>query len=85
MKISQPHSTPDCVLLLRHAQGTPPWVCSPSLPMMIITNAGSTNTAHHHWQLTLVSALLREGAWVTRPERPKGAKDEVKVARRATN
>ena len=30
------------------------------------------------WQLSLVSALLREGAWVTRPERPKGAKDEVK-------
>ena len=28
-------------------------VCSPSLPMMIITNAGSTNTAHHHWQLSL--------------------------------
>ena len=23
------------------------------------------------------------GAWVTRPERPKGAKDEVKEARRA--
>ena len=23
--------------------------------------------------------------WVTRPERPKGAKDEVKPARRATN
>ena len=30
------------------------------------------------WQLSLVSALLQEGAWVTRPERPKGAKDEVK-------
>ena len=53
-------------------------ICSRSLPMMIITNAGSTNTAHHHWQLSLVSALWREGAWVTRPERPKGAKDEVK-------
>ena len=25
------------------------------------------------------------GAWVTRPERPKGAKDEVKEARRATD
>ena len=25
------------------------------------------------------------GAWVTRPERPKGAKDEVKDARRAAN
>ena len=24
-------------------------------------------------------------AWVTRPERPKGAKDVVKLARRATN
>ena len=24
-------------------------------------------------------------AWVTQPERPKGAKDEVKPARRATN
>merc|ERR1712212_1056841 len=30
-------------------------------------------------EYVMVSALWREGAWVTRPERPKGAKDEVKV------
>ena len=29
--------------------------------------------------------IMDTSAWVTRPERPKGAKDKVKEARRASN
>ena len=29
--------------------------------------------------------IMDTSAWVTRPERPKGAKDEVKEARRAAD
>ena len=47
---------------------------------MIIVIGTEGEQTHIFWQLYLVSALLREGAWVTRPERPKGAKDEVKQA-----
>ena len=31
------------------------------------------------------TCIMDTSAWVTRPERPKGAKDEVKEARRATD
>ena len=31
------------------------------------------------------SRIIDASAWVTRPERPKGAKDEVKEARRAAD
>ena len=48
----------------------------PALVIIVIGTEGEQT--HIFWQLYLVSALLREGAWVTRPERPKGAKDEVK-------
>ena len=41
---------------------------------------GKGARADPYWmcEYVMVSTLLREGAWVTRPERPKGAKDEVK-------
>ena len=31
------------------------------------------------------TCIMDTSAWVTRPERPKGAKDEVKEARRAAD
>ena len=40
---------------------------------------------HHQQSESRIHALLTPSAWVTRPERPKGAKDEVKQARRAAN
>ena len=52
-----------------------------AFPMQDIFNSNVVLTA-----LTSVHYASRwNGAWVTRPERPKGAKDEVKGARRATN
>ena len=69
-RLSQPHSMPVQVLLLlllRHAQGTPPYL---GKEKSYRRPAGVKTTGF--------SRAFQLPAWVTRPERPKAVKDEVK-------
>ena len=57
----------------------------PSVPIFdILSMGGAAAAAAGANRATMrLGCIMDTSAWVTRPERPKGAKDEVKKARRA--
>ena len=65
-------------IIMRHASACDASVCDASVCDAPMCDASVCNAS-------VCNASQCNGVWVTRPERPKGAKDEVKEARRAVD